>query len=179
VLGYDGHGEHSYYIIRHGNLRGFTGEEIEVVACAARFHGQRRPKKKVLVELGLGRKPRRVVRWLSALLQVAEGLDRSHYQLVRSLRVRRMRGGVTLLVQTRRDARLEMWAARRRTDLLERLIGGRVRVQSDPLARPARGSRRERRVGATPAPRLPATARAASGVATRPRLVALRPKATG
>jgi hypothetical protein len=67
------------------------------------------------------------VQWLSALLRIAEGLDRSHYQLVRSVRVSRNGAGVSIRVDARREAQLEIWAARRRVDLLSRLLKKRVK----------------------------------------------------
>lgn len=132
ALAYDGHAEHSAYIIRNYGLRGLSEDEIEIVAKVARYHGKRRPKKRDDRYAALPRRSRRVVRWLSALLRVAEGLDRSHYQLVRSMRVSRREDRVTLFVAARRDARLELWAGRRRTRDLERLLGSEVRIAPDP-----------------------------------------------
>lgn len=150
VLGYDAHGAHSQYIIRHGNLRGLSAHEVEMVALVARYHGKERPRKKDPQVRALRKSERRRLRWLAAILRIAEGLDRSHYQLVRAVRVVRRPERVSLLVSVRRDARLEVWAARRRTALLERLLGLRVRVataraddRSREPARPARaGGRR-------------------------------------
>jgi exopolyphosphatase / guanosine-5'-triphosphate,3'-diphosphate pyrophosphatase len=137
VIGYDGHGEHSYYVIRNGNLRGLSADEVAVVANVARYHGKARPRKGDDGYRDLPRPRRRVVRWLAGLLRVAEGLDRSHYQLVPAVRVVRRDGSVTVHASTLRDARLELWAARRRTDLLERLLGERVRIVPERTA-PAR-----------------------------------------
>src|SRR5262245_33032877 len=39
TVAYDGHAQHSAYIIRNGGLRGLTAHEIEVVALVARYHG--------------------------------------------------------------------------------------------------------------------------------------------
>jgi exopolyphosphatase/guanosine-5'-triphosphate,3'-diphosphate pyrophosphatase len=147
VLGYDGHGEHSYYIIKNGNLRGLSGEEVELVASVARYHGQARPRKKDPAVRGMTRNGRRTLRWLAAILRIAEGLDRSHYQLVKGLTVQRRGGRVTIRVTARRDARLELWAARRRTALLERMMGATVsvspeRVPKPEAAEPARALRR-------------------------------------
>jgi exopolyphosphatase/guanosine-5'-triphosphate,3'-diphosphate pyrophosphatase len=138
VIGYDGHGDHSYYIIRNGNLRGLSAEEVEVVATVARYHGQRRPRKRDRAYASLAKPRRRAVKWMAALLRIAEGLDRSHYQLVRELRVARRGRRVAILVAARRDARLELWAARRRTGLLEELLDGRVTVRLDPAVEAAR-----------------------------------------
>src|SRR5262245_7972496 len=36
-IGYERHHRHSYYLVKHGGLRGFDPEEIEIVALAARY----------------------------------------------------------------------------------------------------------------------------------------------
>ena len=131
AVGYDGHSEHSYYLIKHGNLRGLDADEVETIALIARFHGRARPRKRLDEVRVLGKKQRRKLRWMSAMLRVAEALDRSHYQLVRSVRVARRGERVTLRVDARRSAGLELWAARRRVDLLETLLGDSVRVERE------------------------------------------------
>jgi exopolyphosphatase/guanosine-5'-triphosphate,3'-diphosphate pyrophosphatase len=140
AIGYDGHAEHSQYVIQYGKLRGLSEEDVEVIANVARYHGKARPRKRDESYGRLDKATRKRVRWLSAMLRIAEGLDRSHYQLIRGLRVVRRAGTVSIVVQTRRDAHLELWAAARRTAPLEKLLGARVRVVE--AARP------ERRAGA-------------------------------
>lgn len=138
AIGYDDHGAHSFYIVQHGNLRGLSAEEVAIVANVARYHGKPRPRRR---DEGYGELPksqRRVIQWLSAMLRIAEGLDRSHYQLIRSLRVARRPGALSIFVGARRDAQLELWAARRRTAPLEKLLEMRVRVAIDPAARASR-----------------------------------------
>jgi exopolyphosphatase/guanosine-5'-triphosphate,3'-diphosphate pyrophosphatase len=139
VIGFDGHAVHSAYVIRHGNLRGLTAREVGVVANVARYHSKAKPRKRDEEFAALDKPDRRLVRWLAAILRVAEALDRSHYQLVRSLTVRRRGRGVMIHVAARRDVELELWAARRRVGLLERMLGtkshpGRVMVSLAPAA---------------------------------------------
>lgn len=134
VLAYDGHAEHSAYIIRRGGLRGLSEDEVEVVAKVARYHGKRRPRKSDAAFSALPKRRRAVVKWLSAILRVAEGLDRSHYQLVRGVRVSARGERITLHAATRRDAQLELWAGRRRTKELARLLGAEVRIVAESAA---------------------------------------------
>ena len=139
VLNFDNHEEHSAYVIRNGNLRGLSAEEVLVVACVARYHAKGRPGKGDHDFRDLPKPSRRAVQWLAALLRIAEALDRSHYQLIRGLRIVRRRGRIAILVTARRDAQLELWAARRRTGLLAELLGGgktpaTVGVRLDPAA---------------------------------------------
>jgi exopolyphosphatase/guanosine-5'-triphosphate,3'-diphosphate pyrophosphatase len=152
-IAYDGHAQHSAYIIRNGGLRGLTAEEIEMVALVARYHGGARPRKRRDEAFAaLPRKRRRTVRWLAAMLRVAEGFDRSHYQLVRGLGVRRRAGKVFLVADARRQAQLEIWAGRRRASDLARLLGVAVGVATavgDQATAPAQ--RRAASVAVTPA----------------------------
>jgi exopolyphosphatase/guanosine-5'-triphosphate,3'-diphosphate pyrophosphatase len=131
VIGYDEHAEHSQYIIMNASLRGLSAPELRMIANVARYHSKARPRKRDREFGELDKRTRRTVRWLSALLRIAEGLDRSHYQLVQSVRVVRNSGGIAIRVNARREAQLEIWAARRRVDLLSRLLKRPVRVTGE------------------------------------------------
>jgi exopolyphosphatase/guanosine-5'-triphosphate,3'-diphosphate pyrophosphatase len=131
VIGYDGHAEHSHYMIMNASLRGLSADELLVMANVARYHNKARPRKQDRGFHVLGKHTRRAVRWLAALLRIAEALDRSHYQLVESVRVVRNSHGVVLRVNARREAQLEIWAARRRVGLLSKLMKGPVRVAAE------------------------------------------------
>ena len=143
AIGFDGHGEHSRYVILNGNLRGLSGDELVMVANVACYHGSRKPRKRDAHFRALGKRQRRTVQWLAAMLRIAEGLDRSHYQLVSSVDVGRRGRARVLRVASRRDAQLELWATAQRTGLLERLLGRPVRIVAAP-ASTVKTSRRPR-----------------------------------
>lgn len=76
-VSHDAHHKHSYYLIRHGELLGYTETEIETIANLARYHRKNNPKKKHDNYRNLTSKPhRRVVDQLSPLLRLAVALDR-------------------------------------------------------------------------------------------------------
>jgi exopolyphosphatase/guanosine-5'-triphosphate,3'-diphosphate pyrophosphatase len=147
VVGFDGHAEHSSYVIRNGMLRGLTAGEIDLVAMVARYHSKSCPRKRDPEFAALPKAQRRMVRWLSAMLRVAESLDRSHYQLIRSIKVERRPDVVSLRMSAQRDAKLEMWAARRRLDLLGRMLGSRKKPMRVRLALEAPAAATEHRRG--------------------------------
>jgi exopolyphosphatase/guanosine-5'-triphosphate,3'-diphosphate pyrophosphatase len=151
VVGYDNHGQHSNYIIRNGSLRGLSADEVLTIATVARYHGKPRPRKRDPGYGAMTKPRRRAVKWLSAVLRIAEGLDRSHYQLVQEVRVVRRRDLVTLVLTTRRGARLEVWASRRRLEPLARLVRARVRIE--PRAPVEAGVAARRRAGASGPPK--------------------------
>ena len=76
-VSHSSHHKHSYYLIRYGELLGFTDIEIEVIANLARYHRKSTPKKKhENYNLLLNKEYRLMVKQLSALLRLAVALDR-------------------------------------------------------------------------------------------------------
>jgi exopolyphosphatase / guanosine-5'-triphosphate,3'-diphosphate pyrophosphatase len=71
------HHKHSYYLIRHADLLGYTDMELETMANLARYHRKSNPKKKHENYRSLTSKHhRKVVDQLSPLLRLAVALDR-------------------------------------------------------------------------------------------------------
>lgn len=76
-ISHSGHHKHSYYLIRNGELLGYTEADIEVIANVARYHRKSFPKKKHDNFRNLTTKAhRQLVCELSAMLRVAVALDR-------------------------------------------------------------------------------------------------------
>jgi exopolyphosphatase/guanosine-5'-triphosphate,3'-diphosphate pyrophosphatase len=130
-ISYTSHHKHSYYLIRHGDLRGFEPQEIEVIALIARYHRQATPKKSHEGYGTLEPELRRTVRTLAAFVRLAEGLDRSHAQVVGRIDVQDQ--GKELLMRARAsgDAELEQWAAQRYLGPLEKALDRTVRFELD------------------------------------------------
>ena len=147
LIGYDGHAEYSYFMIKHATLRGLSARETEFIALVALYHGKQRPGRRAEGFQELKKSRRRALRWLAAVLRIAEGLDRSHYQLVRSLRVVRRGNATTIRVVAEDTAQLELWAARERLGLLSRLLGSAVELMAEPVAAAA-GAKQPARRGA-------------------------------
>ncbi|MBP0021611.1 MAG: Ppx/GppA family phosphatase [Cyanobacteria bacterium SBLK] len=71
------HHKHSYYLIRNGELLGYTEAELEIIANIARYHRKSKPKKKHANYQNLADKhDRQIVSQLSAILRLAIALDR-------------------------------------------------------------------------------------------------------
>ena len=63
----------------------------------------------------------RIINVLSALLRIADGLDRSQFSVVRNVEVK-IGKTVVITVDVSGDAELEIWAARGRSDLFEKVF---------------------------------------------------------
>ena len=76
-ISHSAHHKHSYYLIRHSELLGFTELELELIANIARYHRKSKPKKKHEAYNSLPHKDAQlIVRQLSAILRIAVALDR-------------------------------------------------------------------------------------------------------
>ena len=125
-IGRRAHHKHSAYLIRYGKLRDFAPEEVRVMANIARYHRKALPKKSHREYARLPARARRTVDVGAALLRIADGLDRSHGAVVRDLSAEVRPDRVRLRLDTRGDAELEIWGARRKADLFERVFRRRV-----------------------------------------------------
>ena len=86
-VSHSAHHQHSYYLIRHGDLLGYTETEIEVIANLARYHRKSAPKKKHENYRNLpSKKYRHMVNQLSALLRLAVALDRRQIGAIHGVR---------------------------------------------------------------------------------------------
>jgi len=67
------------------------------------------------------------VRYLAAILRIADALDRTHARLVRSVRCSIAARTVEVRVDADGDPELELWAARRKGDLFEEIAERKLR----------------------------------------------------
>lgn len=75
-VSHSSHHKHSYYLIRNGELLGYTELDIETIAQIARYHRKSAPKKNHDAFNALPKKQQQIVAQLSALLRLATALDR-------------------------------------------------------------------------------------------------------
>ncbi len=139
------HQHHTYYLITSCELLGFRRDEIEIIALVARYHRKALPKESDPELAALSKQDRRTVRGLTAILRLADGLDRTHYGVVRGLSAARRDGHLTIALRTGGDdAGMEIWEGHRRATLLAQLLDCEVDFEigpgADPGGRVAAGS---------------------------------------
>ncbi len=119
------HHKHAYYLITHSDLAGLTAEEVDVVATVARYHRRALPALKHEEFDRLTPRFQRVVKILASLLRIADGLDRTHFSLVRALNVK-FGKQIMIEIHLAGDAEMELWAAKSRADLFEQVFHRRI-----------------------------------------------------
>jgi exopolyphosphatase/guanosine-5'-triphosphate,3'-diphosphate pyrophosphatase len=129
AVDYDDHHKHSRYLILNGGLPGFSPRELELIALIARYHRKGEPDASELGPLARKKDDARLA-LLSAIIRLAEQLERSRDQAIASVHVEANgKGTVTLATEAQgAGAPVAIWSARRNADLLERAIGRKVEV---------------------------------------------------
>ncbi len=123
VISYPRHQRHGWYIVKQSNLIGFKPEEIDVMAAAIMYHRGKKPRKKDIYMQGLRRKERRIVKLLTGILRVADGLDRQHNQSI--IRIEARREGpdhLAVMLYSNQPALIPLRAAVERSDLLQKML---------------------------------------------------------
>jgi exopolyphosphatase/guanosine-5'-triphosphate,3'-diphosphate pyrophosphatase len=88
-IAYPKHHKHSYYLIKSSGPSSFDAVELDLIANIARYHRKAHPSPKHLPFSQLTAVQQDVVRKLSAILRVADGLDYGRQCKVRKIECRR------------------------------------------------------------------------------------------
>ncbi|HEX5225257.1 MAG TPA: Ppx/GppA phosphatase family protein [Solirubrobacteraceae bacterium] len=126
-IDYDDHHKHSRYLILNGGLPGFEPVETAIVAQAARYHRKGMPAPGPMARLFGEGDAERLDR-CAVLLRLAEDLERSRDQLVRSTSIALSNGEVQLQLCAEGESALPRWAAGRERPLFARAFGRELRV---------------------------------------------------
>jgi len=123
-IAHNNHERHSSYLIKNSEMPGFTGAEIAMMAALVRYHrgafpplgGGARARRENEDYYALDRTSRVNAMKLAAILQIADGLDRSYRRVVRDVRCEVTRKHVLFVIESDRDADLEIWSAQRKAE---------------------------------------------------------------
>jgi exopolyphosphatase/guanosine-5'-triphosphate,3'-diphosphate pyrophosphatase len=125
-ISYGSHHKHSYHLIRHSELFGFTPRERELIAQIARYHRKSIPKRKHDAFQSLKEKDQVIVARLGGILRLADGLDRRRNGLVQEVSC--LFGGTTITINltATEDVSVEIFGANAKKDLFEKAFGSSV-----------------------------------------------------
>jgi len=122
------HHKHTWYLVANADLPGLDERERALAALVARYHRRSLPDRKRADLAHLGGAELATLRKLVALLRVANALDASHQQPVRSLRARSRDGRVALSLRARGPLDLELWDLGREAGFFRQVFRRRVEV---------------------------------------------------
>lgn len=118
-IDYSGHHKHSYHLVRHADLFGFTPREREIIAHVARYHRKSLPKKKHEAFSRLELRDQLLVKKLAGLLRLADGLDRRRSCLVSGLDCSLTPTTFMVKLHGAEDVSVELYGGKAKGDLFE------------------------------------------------------------
>lgn len=117
------HHKHSEYIILNSEIFGLDRLDITMIAMVARYHRHSGPRTDHPNYRDLDTADRIRVAKLSALLRVADALERTHDQRVHEILIRRDERRLRLVLPGVNDAAVERLAMASKADLFEQVFG--------------------------------------------------------
>lgn len=129
-IDYAQHHKHSYYLVMNSELPGFSNYEKKMIALITRYHRKSYPKASHAEFQSLNNEDKDLVLKLSALLRIANALDRSNSNLVSDiLFVSSNDKAIELEVIGSDDLSLEMWSIERTKSFFEKVFSKNLIVK--------------------------------------------------
>lgn len=130
-INYSSHHKHSYHLIRHADLFGFTPREREIMANVARYHRKALPKKKHDAYVRLSESDRQLVSRLGGILRLADGLDRRRSSVVSGVTCSIADGTVIATLTGSGDISVELFGGKTKGDLFEEAFKKRLLLAAE------------------------------------------------
>jgi exopolyphosphatase/guanosine-5'-triphosphate,3'-diphosphate pyrophosphatase len=113
----------SYNIVLASEIPGITKEEQKIIANVARYHSGLAPETGHANFASLDESSKLVVGKLSAIIRIADALDRSHKQKVREMKVEWENSRLIIRVEAAQDALLEEWTFDAKAEFFKVVFG--------------------------------------------------------
>ena len=123
------HHKHSYYVVSHSDMAGFTDRERILIAALCRYHRKSMPNPLHSLYLALSPEERNTLMMMIPILRMADNLDSSREQRIQAVDCRLRDGGaVVLQVRATGDIDLEQWAAERAGEAFQQIYDRTISV---------------------------------------------------
>ncbi|HPR64464.1 MAG TPA: Ppx/GppA phosphatase family protein [Thermoanaerobaculia bacterium] len=123
------HHKHSYYLIANSELPGLTSEDMVLIATISRYHRKSEPSQGHEPFASLPRADRDRVMKLTAILRVADALDREHKRAVRSIFLKETHGEIRLQLHGDGDLLLEQWGLKQKSQLFKKVFSKTITIE--------------------------------------------------
>jgi exopolyphosphatase/pppGpp-phosphohydrolase len=132
-VNYSSHHKHSFYILNNITILGISGHDRHLIAHIARYHRKALPSNRHQEFAELPEEEAQLVRKLSAILRIADALDRGHNSPVKNLKLLNAdeSGRKHLEIEVDvgdRDFSLEEWAVAKKSDLFKLVFKQDVKI---------------------------------------------------
>lgn len=132
VVNYDKHHLHSFNLILHSALAGFSSGEVSIIAHLARYHRAATPKSDHDGFAALAKRDQETVRRLAGIVRIAVGLDRTHVQALQDVRLVFENDSVRFVAIATENPAVDLWGASRKSGLFSEVFGLRAEFHWQP-----------------------------------------------
>ena len=117
------HNRISADLILDSTIIGFTDDEMAVIANIARYHSMDIPTNLHRKYNTLSDSNKIIVSKLSAILRLADALDRSHLQKIKGIKLKLVDKKLNVYVSSKNDILLEQWTFKMKSMFFEEVFG--------------------------------------------------------
>lgn len=125
-ISYKEHHKHSYHLVRHAELFGFTPRERELIAQITRYHRKALPKKSHEGFTRLAPADQLLVRRLGGILRLSDGLDRRRSGVVKFIECSPALSTFMIRLHGDGDLSVELFGGKIKGDLFESAFGKKL-----------------------------------------------------
>ena len=129
-INYSSHHKHSYHLIRHADLFGFTPRERELIANIARYHRKSMPKKKHDQYVRLAAADQLLVSRLGGILRLCDGLDRRRNCVVEQVLCSLLNNTLHIGMIGQNDMSVELFGAKAKSDLFQEAFNLKLVIEA-------------------------------------------------
>jgi exopolyphosphatase/guanosine-5'-triphosphate,3'-diphosphate pyrophosphatase len=121
-----GHHRHGQYIVANSEIFGLHRDELDIIANVIRYHRGEPPSEGDIEYISLSREDRIRVLKMTAILRVADALDRGHTQGVKQISLERKAETMEIHTEGVRDLTLEHIGIEQKAGLFQDVFGYKV-----------------------------------------------------
>ncbi|MFH1538610.1 MAG: HD domain-containing protein [bacterium] len=129
------HHKSSFRLIQAADLRPLPDHDKLLISLIARFHRKAEPSQKIEDFAALAPDDQRLVEILAGILRVADGLDSTHLELVRSISIEVTTDSIILNCEVSGDASSEREATLNKGTLFQKVMGKKLEILFPGLRR--------------------------------------------
>jgi len=130
-ISHESHHKHTFYLIKHSEITGFTEPEKLFIANIARYHRGSLPKESHSEFMKLSEKDRRTVAQLGAILRLADALDHGYENRIKDLKFKRTAQNMSLKLISNEDCAAELKAVEQKKDLFEAAFDTKLEAKAE------------------------------------------------
>ncbi|TFG58849.1 MAG: Ppx/GppA family phosphatase [Spirochaetales bacterium] len=120
------HHKHGEYLVSNSEIFGLTRDDIRIISNAVRYHRKSPPNPSHINYISLSREERIKVLKISALVRIADAMDKGHMQRIRNFILEKTDEEIIIRCEARGDISIERYGLPEKAIMFEDVFGLKV-----------------------------------------------------